>query len=53
MVTIVNILRICIDPCDLNETIKHEPYPMSTIEVIVTRIQNAKVFSVIDASYGF
>jgi len=26
---------------------------MSTIEEIVTRIQNAKLFSVIDASYGF
>ena len=56
MVTIVKpngSLRICIDPRDLNKAIKHEPYPMSTIEEIVTRMPNAKVFSVLDASSGF
>ena len=46
-------LRICIDPRDLNKAIKCEPYPMSTIEEIVTRMLNAKVFSVLDASSGF
>ena len=48
MVTIVKpngSLRICIDPRDLNKAIKREPYPMSTIEEIVTRIPNAKVLS--------
>ena len=56
MVTIVKpngSLRICIDPRDLNKAIKREPYPMSTIEEIVTRMPNAKVFSVLDASSGF
>ena len=56
MVTIVKpngSLRICIDPRDLNKAIKCEPYPMSTIEEIVTRMPNAKVFSVLDASSGF
>ena len=56
MVTIVKpngSLRICIDPRDLNQAIKREPYPMSTIEEIVTRMPNAKVFSVLDASSGF
>ena len=51
MVTIVKpngSLRICIDPRDLNKAIKREP-----IEEIVTRMPNAKVFSVLDASSGF
>ena len=46
-------LRICIDPRDLNKAIKREYYPTRTIEEIVTRMPNAKVFSVLDASYGF
>ena len=46
-------LRICIDPHDLNKAIKSEPFPMSTIEEIVTRMLNAKAFSVLDASPGF
>ena len=56
MVTIVKPngkLRICIDPCDLNKAVKRDYYPMSTIDKIVTRMPNAKVFSVLDASSGF
>ena len=56
MVTIIKpngSLRICIDPRDLNQAIKREPYPMSTIEEIVARMPNANVFSVLDASSGF
>ena len=46
-------LHICIDPRDLNKAIKHEHYPMRTIEEVVTRMPNAKVFSVLDANSGF
>ena len=56
MVTIVKPngnLRICIDPRDLNKAVKRDYYPMSTIDDIVTRMPNAKVFSVLDASSGF
>ena len=56
MVTIVKpngSQRICIDPRDLNKAIQRELYPMSTIEDIVTRMPNVKVFSVLDASSGF
>ena len=56
MVTIVKPngkLRICIDPHDLNKAVKRDYYPMSTIDEIVTRMPNAKVFSVLDASSGF
>ena len=56
MVTIIKKngqLRICIDPRDLNRAIKHEYYPMRTVEEIVARMPNAKFFSVLDASSGF
>ncbi len=46
-------LRICIDPQDLNKAIKREQYPLRTIEEIVAEMPNAKVFSVLDANYGF
>ena len=55
MVTIVKPngkLRICIDPLHLNQAIKREYYPMKTIEEVATRMPNAKVFSVLDASSG-
>ena len=47
MVTIVQPngkLRISIDPCDLSKAVKCDYYPMSTIDEIVTRMPNAKVF---------
>ena len=56
MVTVVKPngkLRICIDPRDLNKAIKREYYPMRTIEEIASRMPNAKLFSVLDASSGF
>ena len=56
MVTIIKPngkLRICIDPHDLNKTIKQEHYPMRTIDVIITRMPNASIFLVLDASSGF
>ena len=46
-------IRICIDPCDLNKAVKGEYYPMRTINGIITRMSNASVFSVLDASSGF
>ena len=46
-------LRICINPRDLNRAMKHEYYPMRTVEEIVARMPDAKYFSVLDASSGF
>ena len=46
-------LRICIDPRDLNKAIKREHYPMKTIEEVIMRMPNAKIFSVLDASSGY
>jgi len=33
-------LRICIDPHDLNRAVKHDYYPMTTIDEIFTRMPN-------------
>ena len=46
-------LRICINPKDLNRAVKDEHYLLPTIEELTTRIGNAKVFTVLDASNGF
>ena len=55
LVTIVkpNKVRLCIDPKDLNKAIKREHYPMRTIEEVVSRMPNAKIFSALDCSNGF
>ena len=46
-------IRLCIDPKDLNKAIKRPHYPLSTIEDILPKLTNAKVFSVLDAQKGF
>ena len=46
-------IRICIDPRNVNKAVKREYYHMRTIDEIITRMQNASVFSVLDASSGF
>ena len=55
MVAVVkpNKLRICIDPRDLNEAIRREHFPMTTIEEVVADMPQAKVFSVLDATSGY
>ena len=46
-------LRICLDPKDLNKAIFRENYPMPTIEDVATRLDGAKVFSIMDVQSGF
>ena len=46
-------IRLCIDPKDLNKAIKRPHYPLPTIEDILPKLTNAKVFSVLDAQKGF
>ena len=56
MVTVIKPngkLRIYIDPRDLNKAVKREHYPTKTVEEVVARMPNAKIFSVLDASSGF
>ena len=54
MVVVVkpNKIRICIDPRDLNKAIRREHFLMMTIEEVVPRMPQAKVFSVLDATSG-
>ena len=47
------ILRICIDPKDLNKAIRREHYPLPTIEEVATRLHGAKVFTSLDVRSGF
>ena len=46
-------LRICLSPFDLNKTLKGSHYLMPTIEGILPKLHNAKVFSVLDAADGY
>ena len=46
-------LRICIDPADLNRAIRREHYPMQTLEDVVSRMPEAKVFTKVDAKSGY
>jgi len=46
-------LRICLDPCDLNEAIQRPKYQMPTLEEILPKLSKAKVFTTLDAKDGF
>ena len=46
-------IRLCIDPRDLNKAVKRQHFPLLTIEEVVSRIPNAKIFSKLDATSGF
>lgn len=45
-------LRICIDPKDLYKVLKHNHYPLPTIEDILPDLSRAKVFTTFDAKNG-
>ncbi|RWS20712.1 uncharacterized protein B4U80_00752, partial [Leptotrombidium deliense] len=46
-------LRICLDPVYLNKAIQRQHFPFETLESIASRLNGAKVFSVLDLSQGF
>jgi len=48
-----NKLRVCLGPCDLNRAVMREHFPMQTLEDVISRMLNAKVFKVLDANHGF
>ena len=41
------------DPSHLNKAIKRRHFPMKTVEEVVSRMPDAKIFSVLDAKHGF
>ena len=46
-------IRICLDPKTLNQAVQREHYPMPTVDEVTTRLTDAKIFSVVDASQAF
>lgn len=48
-----NGLRICIDPTPLNRALQRSVYYMPTIDDILPKLSNAKVFSTLDAKSAF
>lgn len=46
-------LRLCLDPSELNSAIKRTRHQIPTVEEMLPDLQNAKVFSVLDAKNGF
>lgn len=48
-----NKLRLCLDPHELNKSLKAVKFPTKTIEEILPELKNAKVFSTLDAKNGF
>lgn len=44
-------LRVCLDPSNLNRAVMREHFPMQTVEDVISRMPNAKVFSVLDANH--
>jgi len=49
----IDKIRICVDPKDLNKSIKREHHPMRNIDDVISDIPKGKIFSVIDAKSGF
>jgi transposase InsO family protein len=48
-----NKIRICLDPKDLNKALKRPKYQMPTLDEILPKLNNAKVFTTLDAKDGF
>ena len=46
-------LRLCLDPKDLNKTIKRHHFEMPTSETVFAKMSGATVFSKLDASNGY
>lgn len=46
-------VRICVDLKNLNRAVKREKYMLPTIDDILPKLANAKVFSLLDAASGF
>ena len=45
-------IRLCVDYRKLNKITKFDSYPMGNMEVMFTRLSNAKIFTKLDMSKG-
>ena len=48
-----DLIRLCIDPTNLNHAIKRPHHPMRTVEEVATKMDGATIFSVLDAKCSF
>ena len=46
-------LRACLDPRDLNKWVKREQHYSKTIDEVVTQLNDAKFFTLVDAKKGY
>ena len=46
-------LRVCLDPQKLNTALKKEHYYMPVLDDILPKLQNAKIFSILDLKAGY
>ena len=46
-------IRICWDPQNLNQALKRPKYQMPTLEEVLPKLSNARVFTTLDAKDGF
>ncbi len=46
-------LRLCLDPKELNQAIKREHHHIPTLEELMSKIDKAQYFSILDANNGF
>ncbi|KAK2719595.1 hypothetical protein QYM36_005160 [Artemia franciscana] len=46
-------IRLCIDPVDLNKSIKRPHYPIPTLDGVTLKLHGAKVFTKLDAQSGY
>ena len=51
--TIQRKLRICLDPRDLNEALKTEPYYTCSVAGITVKLQGMTVFTIVDFKKGY
>jgi len=46
-------LRLCLDPCNLNEAVKREHFVLPTCEYVLTKLHRKSIFTIIDENDGF
>ena len=46
-------LRLCLDPKDLNRAIKHPHHCTLTLDEVLSKLNGAKYFSIVDARSGY
>ena len=46
-------LRVCLDPCDLNEAIKRQHYSIPTPEEVQSKLSGKSIFTILDEKDGY